>query len=85
MKRGVVSLEADALRNGKEANGRARKLGYQSVADRFLRETWFASEQSSHGRTLNDMRRYDLFSVSFLPDPGRTRTQRVIGAGAGFR
>ena len=84
MKRGAVSLEADALRNGKEARNRALKLGFESVADRFLRDTWFASEQSSHGRTVNDMRRYDLLAVSFLPDPGRTRTQRVIGAGAQF-
>ena len=83
--RGQMSYEAHTIRNAKDKVQRALKIrgtNYRDLADRFDTDPTFAARQAEHGLTRTDMRRLQVYSTGFLPAPGRTRQQVILGAGS---
>ena len=83
--RGQMSYEAHTIRNAKDKVQRAFKVkgtNYRSLADRFDKDPTFAARQAERGLTRTDMRRLEIYAKGYLPAPGRTRQQVVLGAGS---
>ena len=85
-----MSYEAHTIRNAKDKVQRALKIkgtNYRNLADRFDKDPTFAAWQAENGLTRMDMRRLQAYATGFLPAPGRTRQQVILGTGsqANFR
>ena len=83
--RGQMSYEAHTIRKAKDKVQRALKIkgtNYRNLADRFDKDPTFAARQAENGLTRMDMRRLQVYATGFLPAPGRTRQQVILGAGS---
>ena len=82
--RGSVSLDALIIRDAKDKFQRARKLKFDSIADRLERDATFFLQMMRNGITVQDACRMDLLVKAVLPDPGRTEEQRLLQAGSNY-
>ena len=83
--RGQMSYEAHTIRKAKDKVQRALKIkgtNFRNLADRFDNDPTFAARQAENGLTRADMRRLQVYATGFLPAPGRTRQQVILGAGS---
>ena len=83
--RGQMSYEAHTIRKAKDKVQRALKIkgtNYRNLADRFDKDPTFAARQAENGLTRMNMRRLQVYATGFLPAPGRTRQQVILGAGS---
>ena len=83
--RGQMSYEAHTIRKAKDKVQRALKIkgtNFRNLADRFDNDPTFAARQAENGLTRADMRRLQVYATGYLPAPGRTRQQVILGAGS---
>ncbi|CAE7911719.1 unnamed protein product, partial [Symbiodinium sp. KB8] len=80
--RGMASFEGDNIRKAKLALGKAKKLGFTSVLDRFTKDNTYACSLTNNGITRRSVRVMDCLVQAYLPNPGRTTTQRAMAVGS---
>ena len=80
--RGMASFEGDNIRKAKLALGKAKKQGFTSILDRFTKDNTYACSLTNNGITRRSVRVMDCLVQAFLPNPGRTTTQRAMAVGS---
>ena len=83
--RGQMSYEAHTIRKAKDKVQRALKIkgtSFRNLVDRFDIDPTYAARQAENGLTRTDIQRLQVFAVGYLPAPGRTRQQVILGAGS---
>ena len=79
--RGMNSLEGEVVRKAKVAKQRAVKKGYTDAIDRFNRDN-DALSMTKEGYTRRGIRILDCLTDAYLPNPGRSRSQRKLAIGS---
>ena len=80
--RGMASFEGDSIRKAKLALGKAKKLGFQTILERFTKDNTYACSLTNNGITRRSVRVMDCLVQAYLPNPGRTTTQRAMAVGS---
>ena len=80
--RGMTSFEGEAIRKAKLALNKAIKKGYNSITDRFNRDNTYACSLSAIGQTRRSTKVMDCLTKAYLPDPGRSTSQRKLAIGS---
>ena len=83
--RGQMSYEAHTIRKAKDKVQRALKIrgtSFRNLVDRFDNDPTYAARQAENGLTRTDIQRLQVFATGYLPAPGRTRQQVILGAGS---
>ena len=80
--RGMASFEGDSIRKAKLALGKAKKLGFTTILERFTKDNTYACSLTNNGITRRSVRVMDCLVQAYLPNPGRTTTQRAMAVGS---
>ena len=80
--RGMASFEGDSIRKAKLALGKAKKLGFKTILERFTKDNTYACSLTNNGITRRSVRVMDCLVQAYLPNPGRTTTQRAMAVGS---
>ncbi|OLP98785.1 hypothetical protein AK812_SmicGene18734 [Symbiodinium microadriaticum] len=82
--RGMASFEGDNIRKAKLALGKAKKQGFHEHLGslRFTKDNTYACSLTNNGITRHSVRVMDCLVQAYLPNPGRTTTQRAMAVGS---
>ena len=85
IKRGIISLDANAIAQARKAIRRAASDGHDSVHTRFTRDRTYALRVIEAGYNQRTMRQWDVLIQAMLPNPGRSHLQRRLAQGSLYR
>ena len=74
--RGIISLDANAIAQARQASKRAASDGHDSVYIRFTGDRTYALRMIEAGYNQRTMRQRDALIQAILPNPGRSHSQR---------
>ena len=85
MKRGIISLDANAIAQARKAIKRASSDGHDRVYTRFTRDRTYALRMIEAGYNQHTMRQSDALIQAILSNPGRHHSQRRLAQGSSSR
>ena len=65
--RGMASFEGDSIRKAKLALGKAKKLGFKTILERFTKDNTYACSLTNNGITRRSVRVMDCLVQAYLP------------------